>query len=272
MKELDVAPPQPPPLLAMVTYNRLAYTQKAVTHLLKTMTGRAQLVIVDNGSTDGTATWLQEAIRKEDDKLKGNLLLLLRSNMGTAKAINAAWKLRNPGQLCAWMPNDVTIQDANWLSHAQEIFNRYPDIGTVNVKWAGNPYSLDNYNFALRSTLVGVVPCQQYSSHDIELAPNPFGAALAANPKLIERIGGFEQPYQYGWDDILYLVRSGIAGFRNVFLAGLGADHFDTGSPMVNTQAYIDFKAQQAKAGQAQIGGLIHAYANGLRSLHVPLV
>lgn len=254
------------PLLAMITYNRCEYTKRAVAHLLDTMLGRAELYIVDNGSTDGTAEFLAQLPIGFPEVH----LVLHPTNLGTARAINSAWKNRTRGQVCAYMPNDVEIADADWLQHAQDAFRAYPDVGTINLKWARVVYSLNNPNPALRTTLAGQVQGADGVVHALEECLNPFGAALVANPALIDRIGGFNQPDLYGWDDILYLVRSKVAGYRNVFLADCGVNHFDDGSVQGNTQEYLEFKKRQAYAGQQKMLNFIKYYVRG-GDLLIPL-
>src|SRR5271157_5228045 len=46
--------------IMMVTYNRLELTKRMLDNLFTNTTSPYRLIIVDNGSTDGTAEWLKQ--------------------------------------------------------------------------------------------------------------------------------------------------------------------------------------------------------------------
>lgn len=280
----DLLPPSRP-LVALVTFNRLTYSQRAVNHLVASQLGKADIYIVDNGSTDGTADWLAAAYGEEDYLAEGLEVLLLPHNIGTARAVNKAWQWARPGQICVFMPNDVTVAEPDWLLYLAAVFEKWPDAGTVNLKWAGVVYRPDHPDPRLKTKLLGNVSLAEKSSNPsfpahagscdgfpVEHTLHPFGAALAARPALLHAIGGMNQPGLYGWDDILYLARANVAGFKNVFLDGMQAEHFDSGGQEVNTANYLAFKAVQAKEGSRAIGSLCADYASGRRSIYVPFV
>jgi glycosyltransferase involved in cell wall biosynthesis len=77
-----------PPLVSVImpTYNVRAYIGDAVTSVLHQTETDWELLLVDDGSTDGTREWLQ-SYAKEDPRLR---LFLLDSNGGPAKARNVA--------------------------------------------------------------------------------------------------------------------------------------------------------------------------------------
>lgn len=72
-----------------ITYNRLDCTQQAVASYLETVTLPFTLVIVDNGSTDGTVEWL-EGFQKEYPE---HTVLLLGENKYPGYACNRGWEL-----------------------------------------------------------------------------------------------------------------------------------------------------------------------------------
>ena len=53
-------------LIYIVTYERMSYTQGTIECLHKTKPENSQIVVCDNGSTDGTREWLEENQTKYD--------------------------------------------------------------------------------------------------------------------------------------------------------------------------------------------------------------
>jgi GT2 family glycosyltransferase len=92
----------------VVTYNRLNLLQKCVNALRNQTRPCDAIVIVNNGSTDGTSNWLQE---------QSDLVVLNQTNQGSAggQATGAQWALEQ-GFTWAWLMDDDTIVAADALA------------------------------------------------------------------------------------------------------------------------------------------------------------
>ena len=97
--------------ITMVTYNRLALTQKSVASVLEKTHGHYQLTIVDNASTDGTRGYL-EALQGSHAHVA---VKLLPENMGVAVAANFGWSMQRSPYYVK-LDNDVEILNAEWLT------------------------------------------------------------------------------------------------------------------------------------------------------------
>lgn len=95
----------------LTTYNRLAYTKKAVAALL----GTCDVVVFDNGSTDGTVAWLASTELR---------CIFNQKNDGVAGAMNAFSSLVRDEPWAGKVDNDTVVQ-AGWADILINVGERY---------------------------------------------------------------------------------------------------------------------------------------------------
>ena len=240
-------------LIAMATYNRLEMTRTTIEGLARvTDLEKHRLWVIDNASTDGTPEYLESL-----PFLTG--LILLETNVGTAKAINMAWAKRKPGQPCVKMDNDVVINTPGWLERCTRVLQLRPhQIGVVALKRKDLPEAPD-----------AEVPWYRTKFFDIgegitvEEANHTIGTCWVVNPLLINRVGALVQPKVYGFDDSLYCLRAHLAGFKTVFLSEIDIDHIDPGGT-----AYMAWKLEQAAEDMRIYNQLVQEYKTGQRDIY----
>lgn len=106
------------PLVSVIipTHNRLAFLKDAVTSVGAQSFRSVELIIVDDGSTDGTADWLKSGV--SDD-----LRVIHQSNQGVSSARNTGIKA-STGELIAfldsddtWLPEKLALQVRFFQTH-----------------------------------------------------------------------------------------------------------------------------------------------------------
>jgi glycosyltransferase involved in cell wall biosynthesis len=110
----------------MTCFNERAYVETALASVLnQTAADRiVEIVVVDDGSSDGSAE-LIEAIAKREPKVT----LVKAKNGGVAAARNLALD-RIQGELVAFLDgDDIWLPDK--LEHELPVFDRYPEVGLV---------------------------------------------------------------------------------------------------------------------------------------------
>lgn len=119
---MKTAPPkQKMTSIIIPCFNNLRYTRECVEHLARNMKSPYELIIVDNGSTDGTAAYVK--------KLAKARLIKNRSNLGFAQAVNQGMRAAR-GEYLVWLNNDVIVTPG-WLEGLIACAERSPKIGAV---------------------------------------------------------------------------------------------------------------------------------------------
>lgn len=129
-------------LICLITYNRLEYTKRTLQSLKDTISVPYCLIVVDNGSTDGTIDWLKELpdfMDKHDDigvNLNG-------ANLYPGRACNIGWNAGiyyDPTHLMR-LDNDMEFEP-DWDKKAEEYFEEIPQLGQLGLDHS----ALDTFN------------------------------------------------------------------------------------------------------------------------------
>ncbi|HVA65877.1 MAG TPA: glycosyltransferase family 2 protein [Elusimicrobiota bacterium] len=104
-------------------WNGLAYTRKCLASVLKRTDGPHEIIIVDNGSKDGTAGYVQSL---KNPKIR---LIKNRSNRGFPVAVNQGMRAAR-GDYFVWLNSDAVVTDG-WLGRLVSWAERSPRVGAV---------------------------------------------------------------------------------------------------------------------------------------------
>jgi GT2 family glycosyltransferase len=250
-------------LIAMAVWDteqngRTEYTHETLRSLGKTVDlSRHRVIVVDNGSCGATKQLLA---RYESE---GRITLItLPENIGTARAVNKAWQLRNAGEHCVKMDNDVVIHANGWADQLETAIQRDPNIGIIGLKrkdcWE-NPNHPEPF---YRSELAMLPHIAGEPWMIIEKVRHVMGTCQMFNSALLDKIGYLYQPRLYGFDDCLAATRSEVAGFYNAFMPHIEIDHIDTGEG-----EYKGWKDKVAGEDMVAFNQLTQDYRNGKRPI-----
>lgn len=110
-----------------VTYNRLELTVRAIETYLATVGDEFSYVVVDNGSTDGTETWLCTSSHPS---------ILLGENRYPGHAANVGWDDAPPSaELLHRADNDFVFLPG-WRDEVERMFTRYEQLGQLGLRTA----------------------------------------------------------------------------------------------------------------------------------------
>lgn len=101
--------------ILLITWNALEYTKLCLESILNYTNYPYQLIIVDNGSTDGTQDYLRSVEAS---------LILNDCNLGYSFAIQQAYEFVETEFVCT-LNNDVVVSPA-WLKTLVETYEKYP--------------------------------------------------------------------------------------------------------------------------------------------------
>lgn len=242
--------------------NRTPITAKVIGQVIKTVNWeRHRMIIVDNNSCQAT----KDVLANYADTFSWIKVITLPANIGTARAINKAWSLREEGEHCIKMDNDCFIHQPHWIEDMEAIIETSPDIGMVGLKrkdLAEYPGAEGHYNSELK--MLPHVPGEPWRV--VEVVNHVMGTCVLFSAKFLKEFGYLSQPHLYGFDDSLASARCKLLGYSNVFIPHVQIDHIDP--PNVQEQGYTHWKLREAQDGHSKFSELVKEYESGKRPLY----
>lgn len=254
-------------LIGMAIYdtvenNRTWMTEKTLESLKKTVNlVDNTLYIIDNGSCEAT----KKVIEDFGKDVTSVIVITNEENVGTAKAINQAWKFRKPRQHLIKMDNDVVIHQNGWVELLETAIALQPKLGIVGLKrkdLAEDPSLPIGDHFKSNLIMLPHKPGQQWIV--AEEVQHVMGTCQMYNSALIDKIGGlYQMDGIYGFDDSLAAIRCKMSGFMNVFLPSVNIDHIDPGQ-----SDYTEWKRKYAKEHMERFTKIKAEYISGDREIY----
>lgn len=185
-----------------------------------------ELLVVDNGSTDGSAELVASAF-------PGAVWLALGQNLGYAAAANAGMRAAR-GRIVVLMNNDVELA-AGSVARAVRYLDAHPDAGLVGFRLENPDGSLQPSGRRCPGLLATVLshwrlvretyrePGRDYDA--IADVDEVSGACLAARASLAAIVGLMDERFFFYYEDVDWCVRVRAAGFRVVYLPEAVAVH-----------------------------------------------
>lgn len=250
-------------LLTMAVYdtpenNRTWMTAKTLQSLYETVNfDRHRLIISDNGScpeTHNLYTQYQEIIEE---------VIFNGENIGTAKALNKAWRFRKSDEAVCKVDNDVIWHRRDWPDLIEMVFQKTTNIGICGLKRRDlDEWPLSKHEF-YKTSLEAIEHVKGEPWLIVEPANHVIGTCQAYSPELLDKIGYLWQPGLYGFDDALACARARVAGFLCVFLHGISIDHIDPGGT-----EFITWKQKHAGQFMNEYRKALLQYAHGERDVY----
>lgn len=203
----------------ILTYNQLSYTQLCLETLKHHTPEPHEIVVVDNGSTDGTVEYLKSR--------PGLRVILNPENFGFAKGVNQGLQAAR-GEFLLLLNND-TILTPGWLRNLQGCLNSLPRVGLVGPRtnYAGSrqvmaaSYQTPEELLRFTSTFNREDPRRWFEVDKL------VGFCLLLNREVLADIGGFDERFGLGnYEDDDYCRRAQAAGYRLLVAGDTFVHHF----------------------------------------------
>jgi len=213
--------------VVVVNWNRREYLRACLTSLAAQRGANFEVIVVDNGSSDGSA----EMARSEF----GVRVIANAANLGFCAANNQAFAAAR-GQFIALLNNDAEAAP-DFLANLRRAFDRAPDIGMAAAKvlvWE-DPRRIDRIDHIdkvghliypdgqNRGRGTGEIDAGQYDR--VEDCLWPDGCAAMYRKTMLDAIGGFDEDFFMFADDAELGLRGRIAGWRCLYTPGAVVRH-----------------------------------------------
>lgn len=219
--------------IIILTWNQLEYTKACLASIAVNTPEPYELILVDNGSADGTVAWLREQV-SADSRIR---LIENAENRGFAAGCNQGIRAAQ-GDFILLLNND-TVVTPGWLAGMKELLDRYPDAGIVGpmtnsasgvqvVAEAGygSLAELPAWSGAFReNNRWRIIPQRRI-----------VGFCMLFRRELLEKIGLLDESFGSGnYEDDDYCLRTELAGYRNL-IAGDVFIHHEGGATFSGNQ------------------------------------
>ncbi len=174
-----------------------------------------EAILVDNGSTDGSQSYLQE-------NYADVRLIELGENRGFTGACNAGWEAAL-GEIIILLNNDTAV-DPHWLSEVLQAFAKHPDVGSIASKMllfdrrdhfhtAGDFYRVDG--------IPGNRGVWQKDEGQYDQEATVFsacGGAVAYRRALLDEVGFLDDDFFFSCEDVDMGWRTQLAGWQVLYV------------------------------------------------------
>lgn len=190
--------------IVMPVYGNLVYTKAIVEYFSRSIVLEAkwELIIVDDASQDETGKFLQTIC---DHRIK---IVTNEDNRGFAFSCNRGAMIAR-SEMILFLNNDVSFTQEDWLSNMLKCFHSIEDVGclgNVQILPDGMPdhYGLcvDKNGFISHMIVPGVLEGVQIAS-----VFAVTGACLMCEKNSFEKVGGFDEVYVNGGEDVDFCLK-----------------------------------------------------------------
>ena len=221
----------PSPLVSIIiaTWNSKKYLADCLDHLVAQSFQDFEIILVDNGSTDGSLDGLREkylSLELHVHKLDGNIGFAAANNIGSRLARGLWLALLNADAFPA----------LDWLSKLLEAAEKNPRFSSFSSRQvnagdtrfldgAGDAYHISG--FAWRRYLG--YPAKDYCKESVEVFSSCAAAALYSREAFLE-VGGFDEDFFSYYEDVDLGFRLRLAGYRALYVADAVVEHVGSGA------------------------------------------
>lgn len=232
--------PDPAVSVIVLNYNGKAFLDECLASLAAQTLQDFELIMVDNGSTDGSAEYLRDLL---DGPYAGRFKLLRNDrNLGFAAGNNVALpEVR--GRFIAFLNNDTRV-DPDWLAALLAAAERHPEAGSFasQIRSYDAPEVLDTigiiiYRDGMSRGLGRMQPAERYAEEREVFAPS--GCAALFRREVIDRVGGFDGDFFAYCEDMDLGMRARLAGWSCWYVPEARVYHHYSGT----AGKYSPFKA-----------------------------
>jgi GT2 family glycosyltransferase len=230
--------------LIIVSYNKRPYTALCLESLLKGDPRPGEIVVIDNGSADGSADYLRDEFPDQAAAVGvGFRLIENTGNVGACTARNQGLEVVT-GEYIGFLDNDTAVRSRRWLATLVGTLEEEPNAGIVGPKlvYPFPPYDIEHAGAGLSRTgrpkYLGRGRPLDDPAHNVRRDVQCLiSAAWLMKREVPDTIGGLDEvfnPAQFEDFDFCYRARQ--HGYRVLYEPSAEVYHFEN----VTTDGSVD--------------------------------
>ena len=215
--------------IVILGYNQLAHTQKCLESLARHTPEPHEIIVVDNGSTDGSG----EFLKTWQTQSRHHVLICNRTNQGFAAGNNQGLAVAR-GEWVVLLNNDTVVTEG-WLAGMLAVLQEHPRTGVVGPmsNYVSGPQLVPQVTYSTLAELPDFAGRwnREHAGQSLEV-PRAVGFCLLATRSLLGWIGGLDERFGSGnFEDDDFCIRAQLAGFgiriaQSVFIHHTGSQTF----------------------------------------------
>jgi len=220
----------PPVSVIIPVFNQIELTQECLESLwAHTPPGLYELIVVDNGSTDGTTAFLRKMARS------GRLQLIANdANLGFARACNQGARAAR-GEFLLFLNNDTQVTPG-WLEALLDTIRADGTIAAVGAKLLYPDDSVQHAGVVFNQKgMVYHLYRQLHRDHPAVNKAREFqvltAACLLVRAAVFHQVGLFDETFVNGYEDVDLCLRIRRAGYRLLYQPASVVYHWESQTP-----------------------------------------
>jgi GT2 family glycosyltransferase/2-polyprenyl-3-methyl-5-hydroxy-6-metoxy-1,4-benzoquinol methylase/Flp pilus assembly protein TadD len=218
--------------IVILTYNELACTRECLESIARNTPEPHEIILVDNGSSDGTLPYLRELCAGD-----GHYRLLENGeNLGFAAGCNLGMRQARGGRILL-LNNDVVVT-RGWLGGMLECLEREPGAGIVGPmsNEVAGPQRLAKVAYRSTEELEEFARAFGRSNCGRRIqVPRVVGFCMLFTRELLESVGELDASFGSGnFEDDDFCLRAALAGFGCVLAGDVFIHHYGSRSFKAN--------------------------------------
>lgn len=238
--------------IVILTWNGVTLTRRCLTSLkLDNLPPHVEVIVVDNGSSDGTQEYVRGLPRVK--------LIENGKNLGYAKAVNIGIKAAAADADIVLLNNDVELIESDWLDRLAIVADSDAGFGVVGVKILREDETLQHCGAYLpvdtmwgQQLAGGEVDIGQYSGI-IECESVVF-ACVYIKRSTLQKVGLLSEDFFAYFEDTDYCLRTSLAGLKVVMCGDIRIKHSENSSTKVNKVSHNDIFINSQKVFRSKWG------------------
>ena len=198
--------------IIILSYNQLAHTRACLESIARHTPEPYELILVDNGSTDGTQDYLRGYAAQHERVL----MVANRTNRGFAAGNNQGLAMAT-GRQVLFLNND-TVVTPGWLGNMLKVLQEHPQTGVVGPRSnrvLGKQQVEDVSYKSLDELPSFAAAWAEKHAGESRVANRVVGFCLLTRREVIEAVGGLDEQFGSGnFEDDDFCIRAHLAGFE----------------------------------------------------------